>query len=169
MYFPPFSPPDAYPFVCAGALPGESVLGLFGGAALDIYGALTRHVEFYALRGELCDLQFARSGHRRLDHIAVGAVGFDRTRPGQLDRAEPGHGDRDIDIVMIAEVPARCLAPDRQPVPVALDFEPVERVLPPARADRESIAAANRHIVGAGDLDPGEAGQRIIQIGRAHV
>src|SRR3546814_5797276 len=44
----------------------------------------------------------------------------------------------------------------------ALDFEPVQRVLPPARSDRESIAAANRHIVGAGDLDPGEAGQRII-------
>src|SRR5690606_7443757 len=74
----------------------------------------TRHVEFDARSAELCDLEFARSGDRGFDGIAFDAVGLDRARAGQLDHAEPRHGDHDVDIVMIAKTPAAFLAADRQ-------------------------------------------------------
>src|SRR3546814_7110506 len=58
------------------------------------YTPLFRSGQFHPLRGELHDLELARAGHGRLDRVAVGAVGGDRARAGQLDRTEPGHGDR---------------------------------------------------------------------------
>src|SRR3546814_1272438 len=90
------------------------------------YTPLFRSGQFHPLRGELHDLELARAGHGRLDRVAVGAVGGDRARAGQLDRTEPGHGDRDVDIVMIAEAPAGPLALDRQRRAVGFDLELVE-------------------------------------------
>src|SRR3546814_11775579 len=115
------------------------------------YTPLFRSGQFHPLRGELHDLELARAGHGRLDRVAVGAVGGDRARAGQLDRTEPGHGDRDVDIVMIAEAPAGPLALDRQRRAVGFDLELVEFRLRPGGADPKAVALAYRHFRGARD------------------
>src|SRR3546814_8781938 len=51
---------------------------------------------------QLRDLEVARSRHRRFDRVAIDAVGVDRPRSGQADLVEPGHGDRNIEIVVVA-------------------------------------------------------------------
>src|SRR3546814_1311815 len=72
----------------------------------------------------------------------------------------PGHGDRDIEIVVAARIAETiALAADRQLRAVDLDLEPVERFLASSCDDREAVAPTHGDVVRTRDLDAGEAGQ----------
>src|SRR3546814_2566806 len=88
---------------------------------------------------QLRDLEVARSRHRRFDRVAIDAVGVDRPRSGQADLVEPGHGDHNIEIVVVAarKAEAIALAADRQLRAIDLDLEPVEHFLQSACDDRD--------------------------------